>query len=632
MDPISIKAFSMVKDLITQKGPPFTSLEPINKQATPEARKLLQYLYQIKAAGETLSGNHNWNTSPMGGMITAYNEQGVYPTVQDMEIGRFEAAYATDEAFGPLLTGVINAVITAWQHYRIPVFCWHMCYPGAPIDFDKGVKRQTTDAEFDVVITPGSDLYKLWEKEVDFVAGYLKVLRDANVPAIIRPFHEMNGQWFWYGCKTNFVKLWDNFYDRLVNYHQLHNLLWFWNWNAPNGYTDQKTGVKVFEYNDKRTFGGVERADIFGVDIYTSTDTKSYQQKFYDDMVAITGGKICTIGENGQLPSPTVLKTQPWAWFATWPDYWTKEGNTKETRTATYTDPSVVNNNKVSMMEFLGYDGAEISIAKEADVVRPVVGLPDSPAAVGQIAVVGERFYAAKKRYGKEAFVELARAGEVRITSDSGNYRFQLHVDDTGALTADKLTLLRYDFSSIPDNSDPGTALTGQKAVFTSGTWIVLSGMLTTKTGYNGDTILWDAGQLDYRIFGTLSGMFNANGSVIGYPNMVIGATADMTYYLQVKLANNVASITKKTPAAGDTVTLISKPFPTENGAVYEVELVRQNNVITVFVNDVEILSYTMTDDDIKNFSTNLFGYRYNKSGTPTVKPNYGSTLTVEKP
>jgi mannan endo-1,4-beta-mannosidase len=42
-----------------------------------------------------------------------------------------------------------------------------------------------------------------------------------------RPLHEADGAWFWWGAKGPkiFKKMWRIMYDRLTNYHQLHNLL-----------------------------------------------------------------------------------------------------------------------------------------------------------------------------------------------------------------------------------------------------------------------------------------------------------------------------------------------------------------------------------------------------------------------
>ena len=52
---------------------------------------------------------------------------------------------------------------------------------------------------------------------------FLKQLEAARVPLLWRPFHEMNGTWFWWGgrrgaCGT--AAMYKMMFDRLVNYHQ----------------------------------------------------------------------------------------------------------------------------------------------------------------------------------------------------------------------------------------------------------------------------------------------------------------------------------------------------------------------------------------------------------------------------
>jgi mannan endo-1,4-beta-mannosidase len=46
---------------------------------------------------------------------------------------------------------------------------------------------------------------------VDVIAWFLKQLDYAEVPVLWRPYHEMNGGWFWWGQKkgeSGYKKLW----------------------------------------------------------------------------------------------------------------------------------------------------------------------------------------------------------------------------------------------------------------------------------------------------------------------------------------------------------------------------------------------------------------------------------------
>lgn len=48
-------------------------------------------------------------------------------------------------------------------------------------------------------LTEGTPLYEGLVRQMDEAAQALCKLRNANVPVLWRPFHEFDGQWFWWG-------------------------------------------------------------------------------------------------------------------------------------------------------------------------------------------------------------------------------------------------------------------------------------------------------------------------------------------------------------------------------------------------------------------------------------------------
>jgi len=158
-------------------------------------------------------------------------------------------------------------------------------------------------------------------KDIEEVAGYLKLLQDENIPVIWRPLHEAagnynlygpNGAWFWWGkggaepCK----KLWKLLYDQLVNVHGLNNLIWVWTVDVTKGAEDQ--------YLD--WYPGDEYVDIVGFDVYEdNTDAKDRQ---YEALVNLTKGrKLVTVSECGNIPDPAkcMESGNRWSWFMVWP-------------------------------------------------------------------------------------------------------------------------------------------------------------------------------------------------------------------------------------------------------------------------------------------------------------------------
>jgi mannan endo-1,4-beta-mannosidase len=71
-------------------------------------------------------------------------------------------------------------------------------------------------------LTSGTEIHERWKSQVDVIAFFLKQLREAAVPVLWRPYHEMNGDWFWWGKKTDEIgyrKLYRMLFERLTYFH-----------------------------------------------------------------------------------------------------------------------------------------------------------------------------------------------------------------------------------------------------------------------------------------------------------------------------------------------------------------------------------------------------------------------------
>jgi hypothetical protein len=181
------------------------------------------------------------------------------------------------------------------------------------------------------VLTPGTALYKHWCAQVDVIAGFLKQLQDAHVPVLWRPYHEMNGDWFWWGGRTgqySTIALYRQIYDRLVNYHHLNNLVWVWSMDRPS--TPAREHAKFFP--------GTEFVDVLALDVYGSDFNPSY----YDSLVSLSQGKPLALAEVGTPPSPEILCQQPrWTYYMTWAGM--VRNTTRKQYAALLADPRVLN-------------------------------------------------------------------------------------------------------------------------------------------------------------------------------------------------------------------------------------------------------------------------------------------------
>ncbi len=199
---------------------------------------------------------------------------------------------------------------------HIITLMWHGCFP-TDGDCCEGssiwaMEDRPSPEQWDELVTEGSELNDAWKLGADKIAGYLKELQDADIPVLWRPYHEMNGVWFWW-CnhkgEQGFKRLWIMMYDYFTNHHQLNNLIWVWNTNAPRDIP----GDEAWPYED--FFPGIDYVDILAADVYRN----DYKQSHHDDLVAIAEGKPIALGETGEIPDMGVLEQQPeWTWFMPW--------------------------------------------------------------------------------------------------------------------------------------------------------------------------------------------------------------------------------------------------------------------------------------------------------------------------
>jgi mannan endo-1,4-beta-mannosidase len=311
------------------------SYKPVNINETPEAVRLLNYLCSLSGR-YTLSGEHNFNEDMNRFSDTVNTITGKYPAVWGTDFiwngSRDNGQAIVDEAVRKYKAGYI---ITLMWHQGRPI-------DNPPFGWKESIQGKLTDAEWNDLITPGTAINKRWEAQIDVVAGYLLQLKAAGIPVLWRPYHEMNGVWFWWGNRKGrdgIQKLWKMMYDRYVNHFHLNNLLWVWGANGPRDIP----GDQAYDYAD--FYPGGYYVDILGADVYHM----DYEQKDYNDLLALANGKLIALTECGELPNKTILEAQPkWSWFLVWTNFIYTD-NSKERVKEIYDMPQVLSHDGVKM-------------------------------------------------------------------------------------------------------------------------------------------------------------------------------------------------------------------------------------------------------------------------------------------
>ena len=223
----------------------------------------------------------------------------------------------------------ISAAKEQWENNGLVSFMWHWNVPTSKEAWDKGLQGDFSgynfycdQTNFDIrrALVPGNWENDFLMKDIEKVAGCLKLLQAAGIPVLWRPLHEAagnytlygpNGAWFWWGrggadaCK----QLWKLLREQLEGKYGLDNLIWVWTLDATPGAESQYA----------EWYPGNDCVDIVGVDIYANdTAAKSRQ---YKAAQALSGGrKMTTISECGNIPDPDLCLAdgEAWSWFLTW--------------------------------------------------------------------------------------------------------------------------------------------------------------------------------------------------------------------------------------------------------------------------------------------------------------------------
>ncbi len=315
-----------------------SAVRPVTPDAAPEAVELLSFIYRISGQ-HTLSGQHNLPADKDRQTAEASRAWGKTPAIFGKDWG-FAKEGSKDSAF--VRNDIVEEIKEHYKNGSLVVMCWHEAPPTAdePVAFRgrrgggattnlNTVQGHLTEAQYKDLLTPGTELHRRWCAQVDAIVPYLKKLQEAHVPLLWRPFHEMNGAWFWWGGRRGkfgapesykmkaaarmrmmacgdygTAALYKMMFDRLVNHHNIKNLIWVWNVDRPEG-----TTLKFRE-----CWPGPEYVDVLSLDCY-----RTFKQSYYDDLLKLANGKPVALAEVGGSLSLDVLKAQPkWAWWMEW--------------------------------------------------------------------------------------------------------------------------------------------------------------------------------------------------------------------------------------------------------------------------------------------------------------------------
>jgi mannan endo-1,4-beta-mannosidase len=164
----------------------------------------------------------------------------------------------------------VQTLVNHWQKGGLVTVSWHADNPfvdGVDVYWDTVADKDKINLKSLLKEEAQTNAWVSYRNELHKVASALQELRDAGVTVIWRPFHEMNGSFFWWGTngysneqtnEADYKALWIDLFDTLTIDYGLDNLIWTYS-VVPS----ETWYAAVTAY-----YPGTEYVDLVGMDYY----------------------------------------------------------------------------------------------------------------------------------------------------------------------------------------------------------------------------------------------------------------------------------------------------------------------------------------------------------------------------
>jgi len=225
---------------------------------------------------------------------------GSYPAVFGWDLGKIGNPVNLDSVPFDSMKVYIRR---AHEMGGINTLSWHAYLP------TDSTTPWTTKEKVVVNLLPGGKDHAAFKHQLDLVADFIGNLKDGKgnmIPVLFRPWHEMDGSWFWWGannCTTD-------------EYKQLYRFTIEYLWKTKHvcnmivGYSPDRNFANADEYY--RFYPGDDIVDLLGVDNYWdmkfSGDSLNIPTKKVEFLVdeAKKKGKIAAMTETGLEGLPDI--------------------------------------------------------------------------------------------------------------------------------------------------------------------------------------------------------------------------------------------------------------------------------------------------------------------------------------
>ncbi|MHA4894206.1 glycoside hydrolase family 26 protein [Pedobacter sp. PWIIR3] len=265
MKPTLIRFCLLAGLLVSVLNPGFgQNFKLTDPKATKETKALYKNL-QVLSKNYTLFGHqhateygHGWYGDPDRSDVKSVT--GTHPAVIGVDLS--ELSGRPEDQIVKSTARIRQNVIDTYNRGGVTTVAWHFNNPVSAGEF---YWKDSVSLPAVKYIIPGGTAHEKYKRILDGVAHWAKSLKGkdgALVPVIFRPFHEMDGDWFWWGnthcTPEEFKALWQFTVSYLRDTAGVHNFIYAF--SPDNRFTSKEKYLERYPGN-----GFV---DLLGTDNY----------------------------------------------------------------------------------------------------------------------------------------------------------------------------------------------------------------------------------------------------------------------------------------------------------------------------------------------------------------------------
>ncbi|MDT0643745.1 glycosyl hydrolase [Zunongwangia sp. F363] len=277
-----VTLLALVQACGSSKKIDYAAIKVADSDASLPAKKLYHLVKEIQNKGiafghqDATAYGIGWKHSAEYPKLKSDIEEitGKYPAVQGFDLGHIELGntYNLDTVAFSLMKDHIQKMS---RKGAIFTFSWHLDNP-----VTNGGSWDNTSAVSSIL--EGGEQREKFEQWVKRLSAFFNSLEDENgdpIAVVFRPWHEMNGSWFWWGkgncTPQEYQQLWKETIT-LLQENGVHNLLYAYSPNIVSG---------MEEYNTY--YPGDEYVDILGVDIYNHGGNEAFLKNLKSNLAVV---------------------------------------------------------------------------------------------------------------------------------------------------------------------------------------------------------------------------------------------------------------------------------------------------------------------------------------------------------